>query len=63
MDRLYNLQSIQETWKLYVTLKKDLQEFLTTTTHRNFWLEHYSRQYFNKKIKKHVFKKLYRRKL
>lgn len=52
MDRMYNLQSIQQTWKLYLDLKKDLQEFITTTTHRNFWLEHYSQKYFNKKSKK-----------
>ena len=59
MDRMYNIRSIQETWKLYVELKKDLQEFSITTTHRNFWLEHYSRQYFNKKIKKYMFLKNY----
>ena len=52
MDRMYNLQSIQQTWKLYLDLKKDLQEFITTTTHRNFWLEHYNQKYFNKKSKK-----------
>ena len=48
MDRMYNLKTIQQTWKLYVELKKDLQEFIVVTTHRNFWLKYYSRQYRNK---------------
>ena len=45
MDRLYNLKSIQQTWKLYVELKKDLQEFKIVTSHRSFWFKHYSRQF------------------
>ena len=45
MDRMYNLKTIQQTWKLYVALKKDLQNFILVTTHRNFWCKHYSRTF------------------
>ena len=48
MDRMYALKTIQETRKLYLELKKDLQEFLTVTRNRSFWLRHYSREYKNK---------------
>lgn len=48
MDRMYNLKTIQQTWKLYVELKKDLHEFQIITGHRNFWFRHYSRQFTGK---------------
>ena len=48
MDRLYNLKSIQQTWKLYVELKEDLQEFKNVTKHRSFWFKHYRRQFSRK---------------
>ena len=56
MDRMYNLKTIQEMWKLYLELKKDLQEFIDVTTHRNFWLEDYSREYKKNKRKKMFLK-------
>ena len=46
---MYKLKTIQETWKLYLELKKDLQEFIDITTHRNFWLVHYSKEFKKKK--------------
>ena len=45
MDRMYKLETIQQTWKLYVELKKDLQDFRVVTRHRNFWFKHYSQQF------------------
>ena len=42
---MYHLKTIQQTWKLYMELKKDLQEFKIVSTHRNFWFKHYSRQF------------------
>ena len=33
MDRMYNLQTIQQTWKLYGELKTDLHEFRVVTAH------------------------------
>lgn len=54
---MYKLKTIQETWKLYLELKKDLQEFIDITTHRNFWLVHYSKEF--KKKKKRFFLKNY----
>ena len=54
---MYKLKTIQETWKLYLELKKDLQEFIDITTHRNFWLVHYSKEF--KKKKKRLFLKNY----
>ena len=57
MDQMYKLKTIQETWKLYLELKKDLQEFIDITTHRNFWLVHYSKEF--KKKKKRFFLKNY----
>ena len=40
MDRMYNLTTIQQVWKLYFNLKDDLRKFLIVGPHQNFWLYH-----------------------
>ena len=45
MDRMYRLQTIQQTWKLYIALKKDLREFKRQTQFHDFWYKHYSEQF------------------
>ena len=42
MERLHQLKSIQQTWKLYIEFKEDLQEFIRITRFFNFWVKHYS---------------------
>ena len=48
IDRLYHLKSIQQTWKLYIELKEDLQEFKRRTRFHNFWFKHYSDTFKNR---------------
>ena len=60
MDRLYHLQTIQQAWKLYIELKKDLQEFKRRTQFHNFWFKHYSAQFktrYKGKVKRMQLKK------
>ena len=42
IDRMYRLQTIQQTWKPYIELKKDLQEFQRRTQFHNFWFKHHT---------------------
>ena len=39
---MYRLQTIQQTWKLYIELKKDLQEFQRRNQFHNFWFKHHT---------------------
>lgn len=59
MGYLYNLKRIEKVWKLYIALKKDLQEFLRIGPHRNFWFYHYSRKFYSRKSKKDMMLKNY----
>lgn len=61
LDRMYKLNSIQEVWKLYLALKKDLLEYLFTGGARttNFWLYHYSTPYRLKRKRTKILLKNY----
>ena len=53
LDKIYSLDKIQQVFKNFLSLKKELQHFLNNG-YSNFWLYHYSRQYkLGSKRRKH----------
>ena len=44
LDKIYNLDKIQEVFNNFLSLQKELQIFLNNS-YSNFWLYHYSQQY------------------
>ena len=54
IDRMYCLQTIQQTWKLYLELKNDLQEFQRRTQFHNFWFKHYTDKFKTKYVNSFV---------
>ena len=53
LDKIYNLDQIQQVFNNFLNLKKELQFFLNSG-YSNFWLYHYSQQYkLGSKRRKH----------